>query len=355
MTKRVTAGGLSIGGGAAVSVQSMCNTDTRDAEKTIEQIKRLETAGCDLVRVAVFDQKTAEAIRPIRERIRIPLVADVHFDYRLAIAAVENGVDKLRINPGNIGSRERVRMVADCCKAHHVPIRIGVNGGSLEKEYRKLYETDPAEAMVKSALGHAAILESCGFTDIVLSLKCTTVAATVAAYRRAHMKTDYPLHVGITETGPVEMGVIKSAAGIGSLLMDGIGDTIRVSLTGDPVREVETGKAILRAVGLLRDDVEIVSCPTCGRTRCNVEDAVRYVETHVKRNAGYLKVAVMGCAVNGPGEARAADLGVAFGDGKGVLFMHGEIVESGSYETMLSRVVETANALLEQNGRNEKT
>ncbi len=348
MTRSVQVGKLTIGGGAPVSVQSMCNTDTRDVEATVGQIHQLEAAGCDIIRVAVFDQTAAEAVKAIKERIHIPLVADVHFDYRLAIRAVENGVDKLRINPGNIGSEERVRMVADCCKAHGVPIRIGVNGGSLEKDLLPLYAVDPAEAMLKSALGHAEILERCGFSDIVLSLKCTTVAATVAAYRLARARTDYPLHVGITETGPIETGIIKSAAGIGSLLMDSIGDTIRVSLTGDPVREVEVGKAILRATGRLRDDVEIVSCPTCGRTRCNVEEAVAYVDRHVKHNAGYLKIAVMGCAVNGPGEARAADLGVAFGDGKGVLFRKGEIVESGSYETMLRRVVETANELLGQ-------
>ena len=348
MVRSVTAGSVQIGGGAKVSVQSMCNTDTRNVEATVEQIHRLEAAGCEIIRVAVFDQAAAEAVRAIKDQISIPLVADVHFDYRLALKAVENGVDKLRINPGNIGSEDRVRMVADCCKAHAVPIRIGVNGGSLEKHLLELYRVDPAEAMLQSALGHASILERCGFDDIVLSLKCTTVQATVAAYRLARQKTDYPLHVGITETGPIETGIIKSAAGIGSLLMDGIGDTIRVSLTGDPIKEVETGLAILRAVGVRKDDVEIVSCPTCGRTRCNVEEAVDYVNQHVRHNAGYLKIAVMGCAVNGPGEAREADLGVAFGDGKGILFKKGEIIENGSYETMLHRVVETANQMLEQ-------
>ena len=347
MTKSIQLGGVQIGGGAPVTVQSMCNTDTRDVAATVAQIHRLEAAGCEIIRVAVFDKDAAEAVRPIREQIHIPLVADVHFDYRLALRAVENGVDKLRINPGNIGGVDRVRMVADCCKAHHVPIRIGVNGGSLEKGLLPLYAENPAEAMLQSALGHAKLLEDCGFYDIVLSLKCTTVAATVAAYRLAHRKTDYPLHVGITETGPVETGVIKSAAGVGALLLDGIGDTIRVSLTADPVREVETGLAILRACGVRKDDVEIVSCPTCGRTRCNVEEAVAYVDAHVKHNAGYLKIAVMGCAVNGPGEARAADLGVAFGDGKGVLFRKGTIIESGSYETMLRRVVAVANEMLQ--------
>lgn len=346
MTKQIQAGNVRIGGGAPVSVQSMCNTDTRNVEATVNQIQSLEKAGCEIIRIAVFDQAAADAVRNIKDRIHIPLVADVHFDYRLAVKAVENGVDKLRINPGNIGGMERVRIVADCCKTHHVPIRIGVNGGSLEKDLLPLYEKNPAEAMLKSALTHADMLEQCGFTDIALSLKCTTVSETVKAYRYAHQKTDYPLHVGITETGPIETGIIKSAAGIGALLLDGIGDTIRVSLTGDPVREVETGISILRAVGLRKDDVEIVSCPTCGRTRCNVEEAVAYVNSHVRHNAGYIKIAVMGCAVNGPGEARAADLGVAFGDGKGVLFKKGEIIENGSYETMLRRVVEVANSLL---------
>lgn len=346
MANFVKVGSVQIGGGAPVSVQSMCNTDTRDVEATVSQIHRLEQAGCEIIRVAVFDETAAAAIKPIKEQIRIPLVADVHFNYRLAIAAVENGVDKLRINPGNIGSPERVRMVADCCKAHHVPIRIGINGGSIEKQFLPLYRENPAEAMCRSAMGHAKLLEDCGFSDIVLSLKCTTVSETVHSYRMAQARTDYPLHIGITETGPIETGVIKSAAGLGALLLAGIGDTMRVSLTGDPVKEVETALSILRAVGLRKDDVEIVSCPTCGRTRCNVEQAAAYVNKHVHHNKGYLKIAVMGCAVNGPGEAREADLGVAFGDGNGVLFRKGEIVSHGDYEAILHRLVDEANALL---------
>ncbi len=347
MANFVKVGNVQIGGGAPVSVQSMCNTDTRDVNATVDQILKLEQAGCEIIRVAVFDEAAAEAVKGIRERIHIPLVADVHFNYRLAIRAVENGVDKLRINPGNIGSAERVRMVADCCKAHHVPIRIGINGGSIEKRFLPLYRENPAEAMCQSALGHAKLLEDCGFSDIVLSLKCTTVSETVHSYRLAREKTDYPLHIGITETGPIETGVIKSAAGLGALLLSGIGDTMRVSLTGDPVKEVETAIAILRAVGLRKDDVEIVSCPTCGRTRCDVEKAAAYVNGHVLHNKGYLKIAVMGCAVNGPGEAREADMGVAFGDGNGVLFRHGEIVGGGDYEEILRRLVDEANAALE--------
>ncbi len=346
MTHPVKVGNIQIGGGAPASVQSMCNTDTRDVNATVEQILRLERAGCEIVRVAVFDEAAAEAVKGIKEQIRIPLVADVHFNYRLAIRAVENGADKLRINPGNIGSAERVRMVADCCKAHCVPIRIGINGGSIEKQYLAMYRENPAEAMCRSALGHANLLENCGFSDIVLSLKCTTVSETVHAYRMAQARTDYPLHIGITETGPIETGVIKSAAGLGALLLSGIGDTMRVSLTGDPVKEVETALAILRACGLRKDDVEIVSCPTCGRTRCDVEKAAAYVNAHVAHNRGYLKIAVMGCAVNGPGEAREADIGVAFGDGNGVLIKKGEIAGSGSYEEILKRLVDEANAIL---------
>ena len=347
MADFVKVGNVQIGGGAPVSVQSMCNTDTRDVEATVSQILRLEQAGCEIIRVAVFDEAAADAIGAIRERIHIPLVADVHFNYRLAIKAVENGVDKLRINPGNIGSADRVKRVADCCKAHHVPIRIGINGGSIEKQFLPLYRENPAEAMCRSAMGHAKLLEDCGFDDIVISLKCTTVSETVQSYRMAHARLDYPLHIGITETGPIETGIVKSAAGLGALLLQGVGDTMRVSLTGDPVREVETALAILRACGLRRDDVEIVSCPTCGRTRCNVEEAAAFVNEHVHHNKGYLKIAVMGCAVNGPGEAREADLGVAFGDGNGVLIRHGEIVGHGAYEEILRRLVDEANAMLQ--------
>lgn len=346
MTKQVQVQSVAIGGGAPISVQSMTNTDTRDAEATVAQIERLQQAGCDIVRLAVFDSRAADAIGTIRQRTTMPLVADVHFDYRLAIAAVENGVDKLRINPGNIGSKERVQAVADCCKRHHIPIRIGVNGGSLDKEMQKRYPSDRPKAMVESALREVRALEEVGFSDIVLSLKCTDVQETVQAYQSMAKLVDYPLHIGITETGPMDKGIIKSSCGIGALLLMGIGDTLRVSLTGDPVDEVRLGKDILRACGFLKDDVEIVSCPTCGRTRCNVFEAVETVNRGVLHHTGYLKIAVMGCAVNGPGEARDADIGVAFGDGNGVLFRKGEIVGHGSYEEILARLIRESNELL---------
>ena len=267
MTRQVLVGSVPVGGGAPVTIQSMTNTDTRDAAATVEQIRRLEAAGCEIVRSAVFDMNAAKAIREIVDKISLPLVADVHFDYRLAIAAVENGCKKLRINPGNIGSPDRVKAVVDCCKAHHIPIRIGVNGGSLNKDARANHPDDPVTAMVESALDHVRLLEHEGFYDTVISVKHSNVRYTVAAMRRLHELVEYPLHVGVTETGSGEAGLIKSAAGIGSLLMDGIGDTIRVSLTGDPVQEVLAGKRILSAIGVRKDDVEIISCPTCGRTR----------------------------------------------------------------------------------------
>ena len=348
MSKEVFAGALAIGGGHRVSVQSMTNTPTADAEATLAQIRRLTDAGCELVRVAVPDAAAAEALRRIVPASSVPIAADIHFDWRLAIAAMENGVQKLRINPGNIGGAARVQCVADCARAHHVPIRIGVNLGSLEKEYRTLAVADPAEAMVQSALSHVRLLEKAGMTDIVISLKAHDVPVTVRAYRRIAGLVDYPLHVGITETGTPEMGVIKSAAGIGALLLDGIGDTVRVSLTGDPVREVQTGLCILRAVGLRRDDVELVSCPTCGRTRVDVEAYMRRVDREVRHNAGYLKLAVMGCAVNGVGEAGDADIGVAFGNGNGVLFERGRQVLSGAADDMVDELIKRANAVLTQ-------
>ena len=347
MTNAVKAGELWIGGGHRVSVQSMTNTNTADAEATLAQIDRLVAAGCELVRVAVPDAAAAEALHAIVPRVKVPLCADIHFDHRLAIRAVENGVKKLRINPGNIGSAERIQAVADCAKMHHVPIRIGVNLGSLDKEYRGMARNDPARAMVESALTHCRLFEQAGMTDLVVSMKASNVKATVDAYRRIAKETSYPLHVGVTETGIPELGIIKSAAGIGALLLDGIGDTIRVSLTGDPVREVEAGKAILAATGVRKDDIEIISCPTCGRTRVDVEAYMRMVDAGVRHGAGYLKIAVMGCAVNGIGEAGDADVGVAFGNGNGVLFEHGKQVASGDAEAMVRLLIERANGLLE--------
>jgi (E)-4-hydroxy-3-methylbut-2-enyl-diphosphate synthase len=346
LTRQVLVGGVPVGGGAPISVQSMTNTDTRDVEATVAQIERLTEAGCNIVRSSVYDLACATALKRIKSRIRIPIVADIHFDYRLAIAAMENGADKLRFNPGNIGDESRVRAVVDCAKMHHVPIRIGVNAGSIEPALRQKYGGATTEAMIESALKHVAILEREGFTDIVLSLKASNVRDTVDAYRAVASRVNYPLHVGITETGDVASGIIKSAAGIGALLLDGIGDTIRVSLTDDPVREVETGLKILRAVGLLKDDIEIVSCPTCGRTRVNVMKMVEQVNTRLPHKQGYLKIAVMGCAVNGPGEARDADIGVAFGDGNGILFEKGEQVYHGAAEEVVERLIARANEML---------
>lgn len=346
LTNRVYVRDIPIGGGAPVTVQSMTNTDTADAAKTTEQILRFEQAGCDIVRFSVYNEDCYRAIPAIRANTHIPLVADVHFDYRLAIGAIENGADKVRVNPGNIGGRANVAMVADCARAHHVPIRIGVNGGSLEKDLIETYAQNPAQAMVESAMRHVRMLEDVGFYDIVISMKSSGVANTVSAYRLLSQTVQYPLHIGITETGHVGRGIIKSAAGIGALLLDGIGDTLRVSLTDDPVREVETGIEILRALRLRSDDVEIISCPTCGRTRVNLMEAVERINRELPHNRGYLRVAVMGCAVNGPGEAGDADIGIAFGNGNGVLFKSGERFAAGDAEDMIRLLVKTATQML---------
>lgn len=348
-TRQVMVGGVPVGGGAPVSVQSMTNTDTRDVEATVAQIHRLEQAGCDIVRSSVYDMDCAKAFRSIRDRIRIPLVADIHFDYRLAIAAIENGADKLRFNPGNIGDESRVKALVACAKAHHTPIRIGVNAGSLEPELKKQYGGATPEAMVESAMKHVRLLEGEGFTDMVVSMKASTVADTVQAYRKAATLMAYPLHIGVTETGDVEEGIVKSAIGIGALLLDGVGDTLRVSLTDDPVREVETGLRILRALHLKKDDIEIISCPTCGRTRVDLMQMVEIVKQRLPRRQGYLKVAVMGCAVNGPGEASDADIGIAFGHGNGLLFEKGEKVFAGETEAVMEALIVRATALLNEN------
>lgn len=346
LTHRVLAGAVPIGGGAPVTVQSMTNTDTRNAAATISQIQELERAGCDIVRVSIFDLACAQAIPAIRSAIHIPLVADIHFDHRLAIAAVENGVDKLRINPGNIGGQAHVEKLVDCVNSHHIPIRIGVNAGSMEQDLKRAYGPDSPHAMVESAIRHIRMLEQAHFSDIVVSLKSSTVSTTVSAYRELARLVDYPLHIGITETGTVERGIIKSAIGIGSLLLDGIGDTLRVSLTDSPVREVQAGQEILRALRLRNDDIEIISCPTCGRTRVNLMEAVDRVQAALPRHQGYLRVAVMGCAVNGPGEASDADIGIAFGKSNGVLFKHGEKFASGSVSAMLDLLVKEAATML---------
>ena len=343
MTKQIIAGGVPIGGGAPVSIQSMCNTDTRDAASTIAQIKALAAAGCEIVRVAVPDMAAAEAIEAIKKECPIPLVADIHFDYRLAIAAAERGADKIRINPGNVGGPENVKKVVDACRARSLPIRIGVNGGSLEKPLLEKYGGATPEAMLESALGHVRLLTDLDFDDICISLKASNVPDTVAAYKLAHEAVDYPLHIGVTEAGGGELAIVKSACGIGSLLLDGIGDTLRVSLTGDPLREVTAAKEILRAVGLRTDGVEIVSCPTCGRTEVDLEKVLADVTEALKDCKKNIRVAVMGCVVNGPGEARGADYGVAGGKGCGMLFRKGEIVRKVPEDEMASALVEMIN------------
>lgn len=320
-------GGVPIGGGAPVTIQSMCNTRTDDVRATVEQICRLEAAGCDIVRVAVPDLAAAHAIGDIKEQISIPLVADIHFDYKLALEAAAAGADKIRINPGNIGAPERVKAVADICKAKNLPIRIGVNGGSLEKPILAKYGGVTPEALVESAFGHIELLRRFDFDDICISLKSSSVPLTMAAYRLMSEKSDYPLHLGVTEAGTVEMGTLKSAIGIGGLLALGVGDTMRVSLSADPVEEIVAAKKILKAAGLRRDGPELISCPTCGRTSIDLIALAHQVEERLKGVDKPITVAVMGCVVNGPGEASAADVGLAGGNGEGVLFRKGKIVK----------------------------
>ena len=344
MTKTVQIGNLLLGGGNPVLVQSMTNTDTRDVPATLAQIRALAAAGCDLVRVSVYDEACAKAVRPLTEGSPVPLVADIHFDYRLAIAAMENGIAKLRINPGNIGGPDRVRAVADCARAHHVPIRIGVNSGSVEKPLLEKYGGPTAECLVESALGHARLLEKAGYEEIVLSMKSSSVRLTVDAYRLAHERCAYPLHVGVTEAGLPGQGTVKSAIGIGSLLLDGIGDTIRVSLSGDPLPEAKAGWDILRALDLRRRGPQLIACPTCGRTGIPVADIAARVEAELSDITVPLKVAVMGCVVNGLGEGREADVGIAGGgNGSGVLFVRGqepERVEGDLADILIRKVRE---------------
>lgn len=323
-TRRVYAGSVAIGGGAPVTVQTMTNTDTRDVSTTLAQIRAMAEAGADIVRISVYDEACAQAVRSLVDGSPVPLVADIHFDHRLAMQSVENGIAKVRINPGNIGGEANVRVLADCLKAHHVPVRIGVNSGSIEKDILKKYGGVTPEGMVESGLNHARMLERAGFEDIVLSYKATDVPKMVAACRLAAKESGYPQHIGVTESGTADVGIVKSAIGIGALLLDGIGDTIRVSLSGDPVQEVPAGLSILRACGLRRDGIDIISCPTCGRTTIDVEGIARRVRAETQDVHMPLKVAVMGCIVNGPGEAREADLGIAGGRDGGALFVKGE-------------------------------
>ena len=345
MTKQIKVGSVLVGGGAPVSIQSMCNTKTTDVEGSLSQLKALCTAGCEIARLTVPNLEAAEAFGKIAARSPLPLVADIHFDYRCAIAAAENGAAKIRINPGNIGGEDRVRAVVDCCKAHHIPIRVGVNGGSLEKELLEKYGHPTPEALVESAFGHIRLLEKYGFYDTCVSMKSSSVPLMMAAYRLFASQSDYPLHVGVTETGTEYMGTIKSAMGIGGLLCLGIGDTIRVSLTADPVKEVEAGKAILKAAGLRKEGVNVVSCPTCGRTQIDLIGLANRVEAALKDCKKPITVAVMGCIVNGPGEAREADVGIAGGDGCGVLFVKGELKEKLPYDELLPALLRCVDAL----------
>lgn len=345
-TKVIQIGDRVIGGGNPILIQSMCNTKTEDVAATVSQILKLEQAGCDIIRVAVPTMEAAAALKEIKKQIHIPLVADIHFDYRLAIAAMENGADKIRINPGNIGSRERVKAVVDKARELHIPIRVGVNSGSLEKSLIEKYGGVTAEGLVESALEKTAMIEELGYDNLVISIKSSDVMMCVKAHELIHSQTSYPLHVGITEAGTLTSGNIKSAVGLGLILHQGIGDTIRVSLTGDPVEEIKSAKLILRTLGLRRGGIEVVSCPTCGRTRIDLIGLANQVENMVTEfDQLNVKVAVMGCVVNGPGEAREADLGIAGGIGEGLLIKKGEIVKKLPESELLPALREELKAL----------
>ena len=345
MTKQILVGGVPIGGGAPVSIQSMLNTKTTDVESSLRQLRELADAGCQIARLAVPDMDAARGFAEIASASPLPLVADIHFDYRLAIAAAEGGAAKIRINPGNIGGEERVRAVVDVCKEKNIPIRIGVNGGSLDKRLLEKYGHPTPEALVESAFSHIELLEKYGFYDICVSMKSSSVPLMMKAYTLFHAQSDYPLHLGVTETGTEYMGTIKSAMGIGGLLCMGIGDTIRVSLTADPVREVYAAKAILKAAGIRRDGVNIVACPTCGRTRIDLIGLAGRVEEALRGCEKPITVAVMGCIVNGPGEAREADIGIAGGEDCGVLFVKGELKERLPYDELLPALLRYVEAM----------
>ena len=338
MTRQIRVGGVPIGGGAPVTIQSMTNTRTDDVEATLAQIRALAAAGCQIIRVAVPDLAAAKAVGAIKEGIHIPLVVDIHFDHKLALEAVAAGADAVRINPGNIGDADRVKAVAQACAGKNIPIRIGVNGGSLEKELLAKYGGPTPEALVESAFGHIKLLNRWDFDDICVSLKTSSVPGTIAAYRKMAAESDYPLHVGLTEAGTPRMGVLKSAVGIGGLLALGIGDTIRVSLSADPVEEVYAARDILKAAGVRKDGPELVACPTCGRTRIDLIGLANEVEERLKSVDKPITVAVMGCAVNGPGEASAADVGIAGGVGEGLLFRKGEIVKKVPQEALVDEL-----------------
>ncbi len=338
-TKVLNIGGVKIGGENPIAIQSMCNTDTRNISDTINQIKKLENAGCEIIRVAVPDMEAAEALRDIKKNINIPLVADIHFDYKLALKAIENGVDKLRINPGNIGGEENVKTVASACKERGIPIRVGVNSGSLEKDILEKHGQVTPEGLVESALRHIEILEKNNFYDIAVSIKASDVLFTAEAYSILSEKIDYPLHIGITEAGTIWGGSIKSSVGIGLILGIGIGDTIRVSLTGDPIEEIKVGKAILKSLGLRKFGIEFISCPTCGRTEIDLISIANEVEKKCLNIDKNIKVAVMGCVVNGPGEAKEADIGIAGGKGVGLIFKKGQILKKVDESRLIDELI----------------
>ena len=345
-TKQIRVGGLLIGGGAPVTVQTMCSTKTWDVEATVAQIRAMQAAGAEIVRIAIPDMAAAKAVSAIKEKVSVPLVADIHFDYRLALEAAARGIDKIRINPGNIGGAENVKAVAEACRQRNIPIRIGVNAGSLEKRLLEKYGHPCPEAMVESARGHVELLNRFDFDDICLSMKASSVPLTIASYRLASEVFDYPLHLGVTETGTEWNGTIQSAVGIGTLLSEGIGNTIRVSLTADPVREVSVGVAILKAAGLRPGGVKFVSCPTCGRTEIDLIGLATEVEKRVRDMDRDITVAVMGCVVNGPGEAREADYGIAGGKGKGLLFKKGVVLGTWPHDQLCDRL----SQLIESDG-----
>lgn len=345
MTREIHVGNVAVGGGAPVAIQSMCNTRTEDVSSTVAQIHALEEAGCEIIRIAVPTMEAAKSVGYIRKQIHIPLVADIHFDYKLALECVEQGIDKIRINPGNIGSKERTRAVADACREHGIPIRIGVNGGSLEKELLVKYGGATPQALFESAMGHVHLLEDVNFEDICISVKCSRVPVNMAAYQMLHENVSYPLHLGVTEAGTPKMGELKSAIGIGGLLCQGIGDTIRVSLTADPVEEIYAAKRILRACGLREMGPNLVACPTCGRTRYDMIPIANEVERRLENCTKNITVAVMGCVVNGPGEASAADVGIAGGDGEGLVFAHGKTLYKVPQDRLVDALMEEIDKL----------